>query len=65
MAECHLALEGCVRLPLGPRTPVQEIVAATGRLRADVVALSYSLYTQRREVVDTLCALRERLPPAV
>jgi DNA-binding transcriptional MerR regulator/methylmalonyl-CoA mutase cobalamin-binding subunit len=65
MAECHLALEGCERLPLGPRTPVQEIVAATGRLRADVVALSYSLYTQRREVVDTLCALRERLPPAV
>jgi DNA-binding transcriptional MerR regulator/methylmalonyl-CoA mutase cobalamin-binding subunit len=65
MAECHLALEGCERLPLGPRTPVQEIVAAAGQLRVDAVALSYSLYAQRREVVDTLRALRERLPLAV
>jgi len=65
MAECHLALEGCERLPLGPRTPVQDIVAAAGRLCADVVALSYSLYAQRREVVDTLRVLRAQLPPTV
>lgn len=65
MAECFLALEGCDRLPLGVCTPVAEIIDAAQRTSADVVALSYSVYAGRRDVVDTVTQLRERLADRV
>lgn len=65
MAECFLALEGVDRLPLGVSTPVADIIDATRRTHADVVALSYSAYAGRRDVIDTVANLRERLPAAV
>lgn len=65
MAECFLALEGCDRLPLGVCTPVAEIIDASARTGADVVALSYSDYASRREVIDTVAQLREGLAAPV
>lgn len=65
MAECFLAIEGCECLPLGPSTPLQDIVTAAQRLNADVVALSFSAHSSPHEVVADLKQLRAQLPAAV
>ena len=65
MAECHFALESCVRFVLGTSTPIADIVRAVQQLRIDVLALSFSAYAARRDVGESLRQLREQLPPAV
>ncbi len=65
MAECHFALESCVRFVLGVSTPVADIVQAARQLEADVVALSFSAYAARRDVLNSLQQLVEQLPAPV
>ena len=65
MAECHFALESCVRFMLGTSTPIVDIVQAARQLRIDVVALSFSAYASRREMVDALRQLQDQLPAGV
>lgn len=65
MAESVLALQGCERLPLGASTPVSEIMLATERLRADVVAIGVSARAAPLPLRRDLQLLRERLPPHV
>lgn len=65
MAECLLALAGCERVSLGVSTPLADIVDAAMASRADVVALSFSLQARRREVIDAVTQLRQRLPERV
>lgn len=63
MAECHMALESCERFVLGTSTPISDIVQAMRQLSADVLALSFSAYASRKDVLDNLQQLREQLPP--
>lgn len=65
MAECFFALESCARFVLGVSTPVADIVQAARQLRIDVVALSFSAHSNRREVIDSLQQLVAQLPPHV
>lgn len=65
MAECMLALAGCERVLLGVSTPLMDIVEAAAASQADVVALSFSLQARRREVIDAVTQLRQRLPERV
>ena len=65
MAECFLALNGCQRYPLGPNTPVPEVLAAAQQLQIDAVALSFSAIHPPNEVLAALRQLREQLPPSV
>lgn len=65
MAECFLAIEGCDCRPLGPGTPLQEFVAASQRMQADVLALSFSAHAPPQEVLADLRQLRAQLPAAV
>ncbi len=65
MAECHFALESCVRFVLGVSTPVADIVQAARQLEADLVALSFSAYATRRDVLNSLQQLAEQLPEPV
>ncbi|TSE18364.1 HTH-type transcriptional repressor CarH [Tepidimonas alkaliphilus] len=65
MAECFFALEGCDRWSLGVSTPLADIAEAAQRLQVDVVALSCSARLRRREVVEPVTQLRQRLPARV
>jgi len=65
MAECHFALESCVRFVLGTSTPIADIVLAARQLRIDVLALSFSAYTSRRDLIESLQQLCDQLPPDV
>ena len=65
MAECHFALESCVRFLLGTSTPIADIVQAARQLRIDVLALSFSAYAPRREMLENLRQLQELLPDGV
>jgi len=65
MAECHVALESCVRFVLGTSTPIADIVLAVRQLRIDVLALSFSAYASRRDLLDSLQQLQEQLPAGV
>ena len=65
MAECHFALESCVRFVLGTSTPIADIVLAVRQLRIDVLALSFSAYASRRDVLDSLQQLLSQLPSGV
>lgn len=65
MAECHFALETCPRFVLGTSTPISEIVQAVQQLDIDVVALSYSAFASRQDVVKSLAQLRQQLSPDV
>lgn len=62
MAECHFALESCVRFVLGTSTPIADIVLAARQLRIDVLALSFSAYASRRDVLENLRQLLDQLP---
>ena len=63
MAECYFALSTCSRFMLGTSTPLVDIVQAVQQLRIDVLALSFSAYATRRDVLDRLHNLRAQLPP--
>ncbi|MFM7024987.1 MAG: MerR family transcriptional regulator [Limnohabitans sp.] len=65
MAECHFALDSCVRFVLGTSTPVADIVQAVRQLQIDVLALSFSAYASRRDVLDSLQQLLDQLPGSV
>jgi len=65
MAECHFALESCVRFVLGTSTPIADILQATRRLQIDVLALSFSAYASRRNLLESLQQLLDQLPPHV
>ncbi len=65
MAECFFAMDACTRFGLGVSTPVTDILQAVKQLRIDVVALSFSAFAARRDVLDALNQLTEQLPPGV
>ena len=65
MAECHFALESCVRYVLGTSTPIADIAQAVRQLQIDVLALSFSAYASRRDLVDGLQQLIDQLPSGV
>lgn len=65
MAECHFALESCVRFVLGTCTPIADIAQAVRRLNIDVLALSFSAYAARRDLQDALHQLQPVLPEGV
>lgn len=65
MAECHFALESCPRFVLGTSTPISEIVQAVQHLDIDVVALSYSAFAAKQDVLKSLAQLRQQLPAHV
>jgi DNA-binding transcriptional MerR regulator/methylmalonyl-CoA mutase cobalamin-binding subunit len=61
MAECHFALESCVRFVLGTSTPLADIVQAVRQLEIDVLALSFSAYASRRDMMESLQQLKDQL----
>lgn len=65
MAECHFALESCARFVLGVSTPIADIALAVRQLRIDVLALSFSAYASRRDVLEGLRQLMDQLPQGV
>jgi len=65
MAECHFALESCERFVLGTSTPISDIIQAVRQLQIDVLALSFSPYASRKDVLDNLQQLRDQLPADV
>lgn len=65
MAESYFALSTCSRFMLGTSTPLVDIVQAVQQLRIDVLALSFSAYASRRDVVENLQNLRAQLPTSV
>lgn len=65
MAECHFALESCTRFVLGTSTPISDIVQAVKQLQIDILALSFSPYATRKDVIDNLQQLLDQLPPSV
>lgn len=65
MAECYFALESCARFELGASTPVVEILQAIERMNIDVLALSFSAYASRNDVLSSLQQLVDGLPSGV
>lgn len=65
MAECHFALESCARFVLGVSTPIADIALAVRQLRIDVLALSFSAYASRRDVLESLRQLIDQMPQGV
>jgi hypothetical protein len=64
MAECMLALNGCVCISLGVQVPLTDIVKAAQVHHADIVALSFSSNMNPNHVLDGLNVLRNLLPTA-
>lgn len=62
MVECQLALASCERLMLGTSMPLSEMVLAARQLDVDVLALSFSAYATRKDMLDSLKPLLEQLP---
>ena len=62
MAEAILAIEGASCIPLGPQTPMADIVTAAIAHDADIVALSFSSAYPETKVVESLKQLRLALP---
>ena len=65
MAECYLALESCARFELGASTPVVEILQAIEHMKIDVLALSFSAYASRNDVLSSLQQLVDGVPAGV
>ncbi|MFZ9468790.1 MAG: cobalamin B12-binding domain-containing protein, partial [Limnohabitans sp.] len=65
MAECYLALESCARFELGSSTPVVEILQAIEHMKIDVLALSFSAYASRNDVISSLQQLIDGVPAGV
>jgi len=62
MAECMLWIHGATCVPLGPQTPLREIVRAAEAQHTDIVGLSFSPAYPGQTAIDTLAALRAMLP---
>ena len=62
MAEAILAVEGAFCIPLGPQTPMADIVTAARVHDADIVALSFSSSYPETKVAESLRQLRLALP---
>ena len=62
MAEAILALHGAKCFSLGIQTPVLDIVRATQAQTIQVVALSFSSFSNPNQVIDGLNELRRQLP---
>lgn len=65
LVEALLRVEGVVCVPLGPQTPVWDLVLAAEAYRCDVVALGFSGSTAPGATVDALAELRGKLPARV
>ena len=65
MAECYFALESCARFELGASTPVVEILQAIEHMQIDVLALSFSAYASRNDVLSSLQQLVDGVPAGV
>lgn len=65
MAESMLALEGCRCISLGTQTPLRDIAQAVVAHSVDVVALSFSMSMNAKQVMDGLAELRQLLPASV
>ncbi|RVT52477.1 MerR family transcriptional regulator [Rubrivivax albus] len=65
LAEALLATEGAVCVPLGPQTPVWDLVLAADAYRVDIVLLACSGTTGTTPMVDALAELRDKLPVGV
>ena len=65
MAECCFALESCARFELGVSTPVMEILQAIAHMQIDVLALSFSAYASRNDVLSSLQQLVDGVPAGV
>lgn len=65
MAECFFALESCTRYVLGISTPIADTLLALKQLRIDVLALSFSAYCSRRDMLESLAQLMRQLPAGV
>ncbi len=65
MAECYLALESFARFELGSSTPVVEILQAVEHMNIDVLALSFSAYASRNDVISSLQQLIDGVPAGV
>jgi len=65
MADALLATDGAVCVPLGPQTPVWDLVLAADAYRADIVVLAFSGISGATQVVEALSELRGQLPAAV
>jgi MerR family transcriptional regulator, light-induced transcriptional regulator len=63
--EALLRVEGVVSVPLGPQTPVWDLVLAAEAYRCDVVALGFSGSTSPGATFDALAELRSKLPARV
>jgi methylmalonyl-CoA mutase cobalamin-binding subunit len=65
MAEAMFALEGCLGVSLGVRTPIPEIAAAARAHKADIVALSFSSIVPAPQAMTGLMELRAILDGGV
>lgn len=65
LAEAVLAADGAVCVPLGPQTPVWDLVLAADAYRCDVLLLAFSGISGPGPVVDALTELRGKLPQRV
>jgi methylmalonyl-CoA mutase cobalamin-binding subunit len=65
MVESWLCLEQAQAINLGPQTPVWDLVHAAQNCQADIVALSFSAYSQPQLITDALPELRRQLPEHV
>lgn len=64
MAEAVMTSLGMDCIQLGADMPLAEVAAAASETRADIVALSFSAYFPRRNMVRLTASLRTALPPA-
>mgnify|MGYP001230607442 CR=1 FL=1 len=65
LAEAMLAVDGAACIPLGPQTPVWDLVLAAEAYRCDVLLLAFSGISGPGPVVDGLTELRSKLPRRV
>ncbi len=65
LAEAMLAVDGAACIPLGPQTPVWDLVLAADAYRCDVLLLAFSGISGPGPVVDALTELRGKLPQRV
>lgn len=65
LAESVMRLDGADCTPLGGQTPASQILAAVQASRADIVALSFSLFFGHGPMRDGIAGLRAALPPNV
>lgn len=65
LVEALLRVEGAVCVPLGPQTPVWDLVLAAEAYRCDIVTLGFSGSSSPGATIDALAELRAKLPGRV